>query len=96
MRHGFSDEMAVDVTADDLRRFATDSVRRLADMLDPAWLADQQKLAPAKWRVNAAFSVSQQIDIARADLNAGSVSDADRQAGFAVIRAAKDLLAKIG
>jgi hypothetical protein len=86
MRHGFDDANAwgADATPDDLRRFATQSIRRLAEMLDPAWLAGQQK--------NAAFYLGQQIDVARMDLRAGSIDDDARADGWKVIKQARTLL----
>ena len=85
MRHGFDDANAwgADATPDDLRRFATQSIRRLAEMLNPAWLAGQR---------DAAFYLEQQIDVARMDLRAGSIDDDARADGWKVIKQARALL----
>ena len=76
MRHGFSDEWWADLpTTDEANRWLAQAMDRLQEGLD----------APT----HNLFHLGQAVDAVRAAARNGSVKDDLRQAGYALIRAAK-------
>lgn len=92
MRHGYSDETSVDISAGDFNRFATDKVAYLATLLRPEWLEQQKKLSPTKWAGNARFHLQDAIESAQFSLRPAAVSEDQRRLGSVVVKRAKELL----
>lgn len=95
MRHGYVNDDVMDITEDDLKRFADTQVAYLAGMIKPDWLDYQKKLAPNNWQRNAKFALGQAIDGALFHLRAAAVTDDQRAIARRVVGAARNLMAGI-